>query len=95
MTRQPLSESEIQQRLTEHTGWRYWDDALVKEFRFRRYLDGVAFANQVAALSEAEDHHPELTIALRSVRVLFTTHDAGNRVTRRDFALAKLVGKLG
>ena len=95
MTRQPLSPSEIQQRLLKLHGWVHRDDALVKEFRFSNYPDAVAFANQVASISEDEDHHPELTITWRAVRVLYTTHDAGNRVTRRDFALAHRVDALG
>ncbi len=93
--RQPLPASEIQARLAELDDWEHSGDALMKEFRFRRYLDGLAFANEVAALSDAADHHPELTISWRSVRVLFTTHDAGHRVTRRDFTLAKSVDTLG
>ena len=86
--RKPLSEKEIESQLHKLSGWQHVEDALVKVFRFRHYLDGVAFANQVAALSEEKDHHPELTISWRSVRVSFTTHDAGNRVTQRDFTLA-------
>lgn len=86
--RKPLSDEEIEIQLRELSGWQHVNDALVKIFRFRHYLDGVAFANQVAALSEEKDHHPELTISWRSVRVSFTTHDAGNRVTQRDFTLA-------
>ncbi len=93
--RQPLPASEIQARLAELDDWEHSGDALQKEFRFQRYLDGLAFANEVAALSDAADHHPELTISWRSVRVLFTTHDAGHRVTRRDFTLAKSVDTLG
>lgn len=86
--RKPLSCKEIENQLPELTGWQHVNDALVKVFRFRHYLDGVAFANQVATLSEEKDHHPELIISWRSVRVSFTTHDAGNRVTQRDFTLA-------
>ena len=93
--RQPLSATEIQARLVELDGWEYCDGALVKKFLFQHYLDGVTFANEVAALSDAADHHPELTISWRSVRVLFTTHDAGHLVTRRDFVLAKSVDALG
>ena len=70
------------------------DNALVRELRFANYLDGVAFANEVAKLSEDADHHPELTISWRAVRVSFTTHDAGNRVTRRDFTLAQRVNAM-
>ena len=92
--RKPLSDKEIEIRLHEFSGWQHVDDTLVKVFRFRHYLDGVAFANQVASLSEEKDHHPELTISWRSVCVSFTTHDAGNRVTQRDFTLAHGVESL-
>lgn len=92
--RKPLSDKEIESQLQRLSSWQHVDDTLVKVFRFRNYLDGVAFSNQVAALSEEKDHHPELTISWRSVRVSFTTHDAGNRVTQRDVTLAHGVESL-
>ena len=42
---------------------------------------------RVGFLAEAADHHPDLDIRWRTVRVLLTTHDSGG-VTDKDLALA-------
>lgn len=92
--RQALAPTEIEALLVNLPGWQWHGNALIKEFTFRDYMAGLSFVNQVAALAEEKDHHPEMTLAWRSVRVRFTTHDAGHRVTRRDFTLAHLVEAL-
>lgn len=92
--RRPLSRDEIASLLVKLPGWDWHENTLTKVFPFRDYMTGVSFANQVAALAEEKDHHPEMTLAWRSVRVQFTTHDAGHRVTQRDFAMAQLVETL-
>ena len=42
---------------------------------------------RVGFLAEAADHHPDLDIRWRTVRVLLTTHDAGG-LTEKDLTLA-------
>jgi pterin-4a-carbinolamine dehydratase len=54
----------------------------------------AAAVGWMAGLSEAIDgldHHPEWTNVYDRVRIRCTTHDAGNRITARDAALAKLI----
>lgn len=92
--RQALAPAAIEALLVNLPGWQWQGNALTKEFPFRDYMAGMSFANRVAALAEEKDHHPEMTLAWRSVRVCFTTHDAGHRVTQRDFTLAHLVEAL-
>ncbi|MCY3779036.1 MAG: 4a-hydroxytetrahydrobiopterin dehydratase [Chloroflexi bacterium] len=90
-----LSEAEIKAGLAELDGWSRDGDALVKEFRFDDYLAGLAFASSVGVIAEGLDHHPDLNIGWRRVAVSFTTHDAGNKLTAKDFAAAKAIDALG
>ena len=44
--------------------------------------------NRVAALAEAENHHPDIAIAYRKVTLRWTTHSAGG-ITELDRELAR------
>ena len=86
----PYSPEEAQKLLKElKEGWMLIDDAhlLVKEFRFKDFKEAVAFANKVADIAEAEQHHPDLSIAWGRVGVELTTH-AIEGLSENDFILA-------
>ena len=90
-----LNEAEIKQELAKLDGWQRDGDVLVKTFQFDAYLAGVAFAAAVGVLAEGLNHHPELQIGWRRVQVSLTTHDAGNRLSDKDFAAAAAIDALG
>ena len=90
-----LSEAEISAGLTELNGWARDGHVLVKTFSFDSYLAGVAFAASVGVIAEGLDHHPDMTIGWRRVSVSFTTHDAGNMLSAKDFAAAAAIDALG
>ena len=74
-------------------GWSEEDDALVREFSFDSYLDGVEFARRVAEVADRENHHPDLDIRYKRVIVRWSTHSAGG-VTDRDRELAARTSEL-
>lgn len=90
-----LSEAEISAGLARLNNWTRDGDTLVKGFAFDSYLAGVAFATSVGVVAEGLDHHPDMTIGYRRVRVSFTTHDAGNQLSANDLAAAAAVDGLG
>jgi 4a-hydroxytetrahydrobiopterin dehydratase len=92
---QALSESAIQEALKALAGWEYARGAISKTYEFPQYLAGVAFASAVGVVCEGLDHHPDLTISYRKVRVELTTHDAGNAVTQKDVDTALAIENLG
>ncbi len=51
---------------------------------FRAVID---FVVRIADAAEAADHHPDLDIRYRRLRVALSTHSEGG-ITERDFALA-------
>jgi 4a-hydroxytetrahydrobiopterin dehydratase len=83
---QKLSEAEILERLPNAKGWERHGDMLVRSWQFPSFRRAIEFVNQVAALSEKNDHHPDLVVSFRNVRVEMSTHDAGG-ITDLDFAL--------
>lgn len=87
--RAPLSKEEIEAALEELPGWRHEGDRLRKSFAFPGFREAVAFIVRLAFDAEELNHHPELTNVYNRVELALTTHDAGDRVTRMDLALAR------
>lgn len=81
-----LSDDAIEDRLP--AGWERDGDEIVRVYEFDDYLRGVAFASEVAEISEEQFHHPEITIRYDEVEVRVTTHDAGG-ITEKDIDLAE------
>ncbi len=91
----PLSKQELSQAIQNLPGWTLENDMITKTFQFERYLDGLAFASAVGTLAEAQNHHPDMLILWRKVKVSFTTHDAGRKVTQNDITIAQSIEGLG
>ena len=89
--RTPLTDDEVEAAVGELSGWAYDGGRLVKTFRFPDFRAAVAFVVRLAFEAEALDHHPELTNVYNRVTLALCTHDAGDRVTAMDVALARRV----
>ncbi|ETI67825.1 4a-hydroxytetrahydrobiopterin dehydratase [Neobacillus vireti] len=83
-----LSDAEITTAVAELTGWKLDGKFIVKKYRFREFLKGVAFVNEIAALSEEKNHHPFIAIDYKMVTLRLTSWNAGG-LTDLDVALAK------
>jgi 4a-hydroxytetrahydrobiopterin dehydratase len=86
-----LSDDQVDDRLTALDGWRREGEAIVATYEFPSFPDAIDFVTRVAALAEAADHHPDLDIRYRKVRVVLSTHSEGG-ITDQDFALAAEIG---
>lgn len=82
-----LSPDEISQQLEALPGWECKDNSIGKQFRFRRFMDGIEFIRRVAELAEAADHHPDIQVNYTSVTMACSTHSEGG-VTAKDIRLA-------
>ena len=68
--------------------WQEKNDFLEKIFEFADFPSALAWMVQCGFAIEAMQHHPERRNVYNKVFVKLTTHDAGNRVTEKDRALA-------
>jgi 4a-hydroxytetrahydrobiopterin dehydratase len=86
-----LSEAEILAYLPQVPGWNLVEregiPRLEKQFKFSNFTEALAFANQVGALAEAEDHHPALLVEWGKVTVTWWTH-AVKGLHQNDFIMA-------
>jgi len=89
--RKPLSNDAIERTLVELPGWRFEDDRLKKTFELSSFREAISFIVRLAFEAESQNHHPELGNVYNRVDVAITTHDAGNRVTESDVALASAI----
>jgi threonine synthase len=90
----PMTVEQAQEYLKELAGWELLDGKkIAKEFKFARYLDGIAFAQKVGALAEEEGHHPHIHVFYKKVRIEIWTHKIDG-LTESDFILAAKIDDL-
>lgn len=82
-----MSEPEIQAHLPGAKGWDRVGDMIVRTWQFPSTRRALAFVNDAATLAEKFDHHPDIILSYRSVRVELSTHSDGG-LTSRDFEMA-------
>jgi 4a-hydroxytetrahydrobiopterin dehydratase len=83
-----LTDDEIQRGL-EGTQWRRDGDAIVREFKLEDFAAAMGFANAVASLAEAANHHPDILVhGWNRVRFTLSTHSADG-LTQSDLDLAR------
>jgi 4a-hydroxytetrahydrobiopterin dehydratase len=74
--------------------WDLVDGQLVKVVVCASFTAALDFVVAVGGLAEEADHHPDIDIRWRTVRLALVTHDAGG-ITDLDLALARAVDALG
>ncbi|MEB2779074.1 4a-hydroxytetrahydrobiopterin dehydratase [Algoriphagus persicinus] len=74
--------------------WKEEDNKLKKTFKFKDFQEAFAFMTRVAFLAEASQHHPNWSNVYNTVEIELTTHDSGNKVTKKDHDLAKDIDKV-
>lgn len=88
-----LDDEQIERRL-RGTAWRREGDAIVRERRFADFAAALRYVNDVGALAEEANHHPDLLLhGWNRVRLTLTTHADGG-LTEADFALARRIDAL-
>jgi len=73
--------------LKDLPGWALGTGRIEKEFRFKSYLAGLQFAYSVGRIAEEEDHHPDMLVGWRRVRLTFSTHSIKG-LSQNDFIMA-------
>jgi 4a-hydroxytetrahydrobiopterin dehydratase len=84
----PISTEDIRRRLAGMSGWTFEHEAIVRSLEFPTFPDAVAFVTRLAFDAQAADHHPDLTVSYKRVKVVWSTHSE-HGVTEKDFDGAK------
>ncbi|MCM3568340.1 4a-hydroxytetrahydrobiopterin dehydratase [Neobacillus mesonae] len=83
-----LTETEMSESLSSLNGWKLDGKFIVKKYRFKEFLKGVSFVNDIARLSEDQNHHPFISIDYKLITLKLTSWHAGG-LTDLDMSLAK------
>ncbi len=85
----PLEAAENQDLLAQlGNDWQVIDDHhLQKKFKLKNFAEALAFTNQVGAIAEAQNHHPDIYLAWGKVEITIWTHKIDG-LTESDFVLA-------
>ena len=90
-----LSKERTEELLAVHRGWQLMENKkIVKEFKFKDFIEAKYFLDLIAVIAEEQGHHPTITIIYNKVRITLTTHAAGG-LTDNDFIMAKIIDELG
>jgi len=76
------------------SGWTQTGDALARTVARADFVEALALIVAIGKLAEAANHHPDIDIRYRTVHLSLSTHDAGHKVTAKDFALAQKINDL-
>jgi 4a-hydroxytetrahydrobiopterin dehydratase len=74
--------------------WEQGPQSLKRAWKFKNFRLALAFTNAVGAVAEELKHHPDIELGWGYVRLTITTHDAGNKLTEKDYALALRIDQL-
>ena len=73
--------------------WVETDGALYRKFSFNDFAEAFAFMTRVAAIAEAQNHHPDWSNSWNTVEISLRSHDKG-AITERDHQLAKAIDEI-
>jgi 4a-hydroxytetrahydrobiopterin dehydratase len=88
-----LADGDVETAL-ERLAWSRAGNELVKVVTRENFAEAMGFVNEVAGLSEAANHHPDIDIRWNEVTLHLSTHSAGG-LTAKDLALAEQIDGLG
>ena len=74
--------------------WTEQNNQLYRKFQFKDFSEAFAFMTSVAFVAEHMNHHPLWTNVYNKVEIWLSTHDAGDVVTEKDWALAREIDRV-
>lgn len=74
--------------------WIENENGMTRHFEFQNFDEAWGFMSEVALLAKAMNHHPEWSNSYNKVSITLKTHDAKNRITALDKALASKIDQL-
>lgn len=88
-------EDELHHLSSHPSGWGEAEDgkSLTWSGKYADFASALAVVNQIGAVAEMHDHHPDIRFGWGYVKLTLRTHDTGG-LTPKDFELADALEKL-
>lgn len=91
---EPLTGEQVAALHADLPLWRIDDGMLVRDVQAPSFLRGIEFVVAIGSAAEALDHHPDIDIRWRHLRLALVTHSAGGRITDLDVTLARQIDQI-
>jgi 4a-hydroxytetrahydrobiopterin dehydratase len=88
-----LADSDVARRLKTLSEWSQPGEEIQRTYRFKDFVQAMAFVERIAERAEEVQHHPDILIRYSRVTLSLSTHDAGG-ITEKDFDFAAAADKL-
>ena len=94
----PFKIEEIHNYLKKVDGWTVNQDKidgfhLIKDFKFKNFVESQNFVNKIGIISEKEGHHPDIKFGWGYATIIITTH-AIEGLSENDFILAAKIDQI-
>ncbi len=93
----PAAESDLAEWVPQLPEWKIVERDGVRHlervFKFKNFIQALAFTNRVGELAEAEGHHPDILTQWGAVTIWWSTHTIKN-LHRNDFIMAAKTDRL-
>ena len=90
----PLPKEKIEKLLVQYHGWQLVEDKkIIKEFKFKDFLEAKYFLDLISVIAEEQGHHPSFTLIYNKLKVTLTTHAAAG-LTENDFIMARYIDEV-
>ena len=95
---QAFDKSEIHKYLKKVDSWDVKNNEkksyyLIKEFKFKDFIESQKFVNKVGSIAEQEGHHPDISFGWGYCKIKIFTH-AIEGLAESDFILAAKIDKI-
>lgn len=91
----PMPKEKVDKLLVQYRGWQLVEDKrIVKDFKFKDFIEAKYFLDLVSVIAEEQGHHPGITIIYNKVKITLTTHAVGG-LSENDFIMAKFIDEMG
>jgi len=88
---EPLTGEQIAALHADLPLWRIEEGMLVRDVQAPSFPIAIDYVVAISAAAEEMDHHPDIDIRWRRLRLALVTHSAGGRITDLDVALARRI----
>jgi len=90
-----MSLPEARAMLKQVPGWELALDnrAIKRRMTFRDFMSALSFVNQLAAIAESENHHPDIMLGWGYAEVVLWTHTVSG-LHENDFIMASKINLL-
>ena len=92
----PMSRSEAEGHLASTAGWKLIEGEplkIARSLKFKGFAEAMQFVNRLAAVAEAEGHHPDFCVSWNRVKLELFTHSIGG-LSENDFIMAAKINEL-